>query len=266
MAKKPAPEPTPPTTPPITSDSPPQDPSPAKPHGGARTGAGRPKGQGRFREPTRPVRVPESLLGAVKNWLTTHAQVATPEQTAHTSTNAAHADTVRVLPFPTKQTPIPNRSSRVNGRVHVPAHVQADVTDIRYPAGNPRPLPLPLYGSRVSAGFPSPADDYLEDTLDLNEHLITHPAATFMVRVSGDSMLGAGIHPGDILVVDRSLEATDGRIVIAVLDGELTVKRLSLQGAAVRLLPENPEYAPIIIREAQDFSVWGVVTSVIHKL
>lgn len=260
MAKKPAPEPTTPTTP----DSPPQDPSPAKPHGGVRTGAGRPKGQGRFREPTRPVRVPESLLGAVQHWLTAHVQGTTPEQTADTPTNAAHAGTM--LPFPTKQAPIPNRSSRVNGRVHVPAHVQADVMDIRYPAGNPRPLPLPLYGSRVSAGFPSPADDYLEDTLDLNEHLITHPAATFMVRVSGDSMLGAGIHPGDILVVDRSLEATDGRIVIAVLDGELTVKRLSLRGKNVRLLPENPEYTPIIIREAQDFSVWGVVTSVIHKL
>lgn len=262
MAKKPAPAPTPPTTP----DPPPQDPSPAKPHGGARTGAGRPKGQGRFREPTRPVRVPESLLGAVQNWLTAHALGTTPEQPADMPTNAAPADTVRVRPFPAKQTPIPNRSSRVNGRVHVPVHVQADVTDIRYPAGNPRPLPLPLYGSRVSAGFPSPADDYLEDTLDLNEHLIAHPAATFMVRVSGDSMLGAGIHPGDILVVDRSLEATDGRIVIAVLDGELTVKRLSRRGKNVRLLPENPDYAPIIVRETQDFSVWGIVTSVIHKL
>lgn len=240
--------------------------APSKPHGGARTGAGRPKGQGRFREPTRPVRVPESLLGTLQDWLTAHAQGATPTPPANTSAPTPPASPAQIRPFPTPKTPRSNQSSRINERAHVPAHVQADVTDIRYPAGNPHPLPLPLYGSRVSAGFPSPADDYLEDTLDLNEHLIAHPAATFMVRVSGDSMLGAGIHPGDILVVDRSLEATDGRIVIAVLDGELTVKRLSLRGKNVRLLPENPDYAPIIVRETQDFSVWGVVTSVIHKL
>lgn len=127
-------------------------------------------------------------------------------------------------------------------------------------------VPLPLYSSRVPAGFPSPADDYLEDTLDLNEHLVRHPAATFLVRVSGESMLGAGIHPDDVLVVDRSLEPVDGKIVIAVLDGELTVKRFRRLGERVQLHPENPAYPVIEINEEQDFRIWGVVTSVIHKV
>jgi DNA polymerase V len=121
---------------------------------------------------------------------------------------------------------------------------------------------LPIYGCKVSAGFPSPADDYLEGTLDLNEHLIQHPSATFFVRVSGDSMLGAGIHPDDVLVVDRSLEASSGRIVIAVVDGELTVKRLHIASDGVRLLAENPAYPPIEIKEDAALHVWGVVTPV----
>lgn len=87
-----------------------------------------------------------------------------------------------------------------------------------YQSGEPTPLSLTLYASRVAAGFPSPADDYVEGLLDLNSHLVKHPAATFFVRVAGDSMVGAGIHPGDILVVDRSLEPVDGKIVIAVLN------------------------------------------------
>lgn len=91
------------------------------------------------------------------------------------------------------------------------------------------PLSLPLFASRVPAGFPSPADDYIDQRLDLNEHLINHPAATFFVRVSGDSMTGASLHDGDLLIVDRALEPVDGRIVIAAVNGELTVKRLSLR-------------------------------------
>lgn len=125
---------------------------------------------------------------------------------------------------------------------------------------------LPLFSSKVSAGFPSPADDYLEGMLDLNEHLIQHPAATFFVRVTGDSMIGAGIHADDILVVDRSLEATSGRIVIVALDGELTVKRLHMVADDIRLLPENPAYQPIVIKEENELHIWGVVTSVIHSL
>lgn len=126
-------------------------------------------------------------------------------------------------------------------------------------------LPLPLYSSNVQAGFPSPAEDYLDKTLDLNELLITHPSATFFVRVAGDSMRGAGIFPGDILIVDRSLEATHNRIVVAIVEGEFTVKRLLLEDGYVSLAPENPAYAPLQIREGSDFQIWGVVTHVIHK-
>lgn len=125
---------------------------------------------------------------------------------------------------------------------------------------------LPVFLGRLPAGFPSPADDYIEGKLDLNRHLIKHPAATFFVRVSGDSMIEAGIHTGDILVVDRSLEATDGNVIVAALDGELTVKRLSKRGQSVRLLPANKHYQPIEIQAQQSFEIWGVVTTVIHAL
>ncbi len=127
------------------------------------------------------------------------------------------------------------------------------------------PCPLAFFTSRIEAGFPSPADDYLEGTLDLNEHLIRRPAATFFLRVSGDSMTGAGIYPGDILIVDRSLPPADGRIVIAVVDGELTVKRLSRRPGRIRLLPENPRYPPIDITAEQDLRVWGVVVHAVHS-
>jgi DNA polymerase V len=125
---------------------------------------------------------------------------------------------------------------------------------------------LPIFLGRLPAGFPSPADDYLEGKLDLNRHLIKHPAATFFVRVTGDSMIGAGIHSGDLLVVDRSLEPTDKNVVVAVLDGELTVKRLFKQNKVLRLLPENLNYQPIEITPQQTIEIWGVVTSVIHSL
>ena len=125
---------------------------------------------------------------------------------------------------------------------------------------------LPVFLGRLPAGFPSPADDYIEGKLDLNRHLIKHPAATFFVRVTGDSMIGAGIHSGDLLVVDRSLEAADRHVVVAVLDGELTVKRLFKQQGVLRLLPENLNYQPIEISGQHAFEIWGVVTSVIHSL
>lgn len=125
---------------------------------------------------------------------------------------------------------------------------------------------LPVFLGRLPAGFPSPADDYIEGKLDLNRHLIKHPAATFFVRVSGDSMIGAGIHSGDLLVVDRSLEPADRHVVVAVLDGELTVKRLFKQQGVLRLLPENLNYQPIEISGQHTFEIWGVVTSVIHSL
>ena len=125
---------------------------------------------------------------------------------------------------------------------------------------------LPVFLGRLPAGFPSPADDYIEGKLDLNRHLIKHPAATFFVRVTGDSMIGAGIHSGDLLVVDRSLDAVDGNVIVAALDGELTVKRLFRQGEILRLLPANVAYEPIEILTQQSFEIFGVVTNVIHAL
>lgn len=124
---------------------------------------------------------------------------------------------------------------------------------------------LRLYTSRVAAGFPSPADDHLEGPLDLNEHLVPHPAATFVVRVAGDSMTGAGIRDGDLLVVDRSREAKSGAIVVAVVDGELTVKRLRIGKKGIRLEPENPAYPPLEVREGADLVIWGVVAHAIRS-
>ncbi len=126
-------------------------------------------------------------------------------------------------------------------------------------------IELPFFCTSIQAGFPSPADDFVDTQLDLNEYLIKHPSATFFVRVSGDSMVGAGIFDGDMLIVDRSLDAHDGTIIIAVLDGELTVKRLRKMKETMLLYPENDQYQPIEISEESDFSVWGVVTAVIHK-
>ena len=127
-------------------------------------------------------------------------------------------------------------------------------------------MSLPLFSNKVSAGFPSPADDHMEMKLDLNQHLLQHPAATFFVRVSGDSMIGAGIYDGDVLVVDRSLTCKDSSIVIAVVDGELTVKRFYTRDNKVLLKAENPKYPDIIVTQEMDFRIWGVVTTVIHKV
>lgn len=124
---------------------------------------------------------------------------------------------------------------------------------------------LPLYVSPIQAGFPSPADDYIELTLDLNEYLIDKPASTFCVRVKGNSMEGASIQQGDILIVDRSKPATSGRIVVAVLDGEFTVKRLVWTEKGAFLMPEHPAYDPIPVQADSDFRVWGVVTYIIHQ-
>jgi DNA polymerase V len=126
-------------------------------------------------------------------------------------------------------------------------------------------LPLPIFLANVQAGFPSPAEDYLDKMLDLNELLIAHPAATFFVRVAGDSMQGAGIFSGDILVVDRSLEPTDNKIIVALVNGEFTVKRLKCKDGRISLVPENPAYPILELTEGSDFQVWGVVTYVIHK-
>ncbi|HIJ78409.1 MAG TPA: translesion error-prone DNA polymerase V autoproteolytic subunit [Deltaproteobacteria bacterium] len=124
----------------------------------------------------------------------------------------------------------------------------------------------PLFSCGVSAGFPSPADDYIDRHLDLNELMIANPAATFFVRVAGDSMVGAGINHDDILVVDRSLAPVSGKIVIAILNGELTVKRLVKTERSCRLVAENPDYEPIELVEENQCEIWGVATYVIHSL
>lgn len=125
---------------------------------------------------------------------------------------------------------------------------------------------IPLYAHKVSAGFPSPADDYVEDRLDLNQLLVQNKSSTFFLRVKGDSMTNAGIHDGDIIVVDRSVEPIDRSVVVAVIDGELTVKRLILIDGVAELHAENHKYEPIRFREGQDLTVWGVVTSSVHSV
>ncbi len=128
-----------------------------------------------------------------------------------------------------------------------------------------RHLAIPLFSDRISAGFPSPAQDYIEQALDLNELCIKHPAATFFVRVEGDSMVDAGISPNDILVVDRSITAEHGDIVIAGIHGELTVKLLELRPFA-RLVPCNKAYQPIKIPDGCELDIFGVVTSVVRNM
>ncbi len=124
---------------------------------------------------------------------------------------------------------------------------------------------LPFFLSRVPAGFPSPADDYLEGELDLNDLLIKHPAATFYVRLTGDSMIKAGLFDGDILVVDRAVKARHRHIVVAVIDGEMTVKRLFSRTGRVELHSENPDYPPIIIAEGRELLIWGVVIGSVRQ-
>jgi len=177
-------------------------------HGGARPGAGRKPGTGRYNEPTQTMRLPMGAIPAVQDFLAAY--------------QARH-----------------------------------------HP--NPPRLTLPLYAHRVPAGFPSPADDYVEAHLDLNEFLVAHREATFFVKVKGYSMTGAGIHEGDMLVVDRAIEPTSGKIIIAVVDGELTVKRLGFRHGRPVLRAENPRFKDIELQDAQELQCWGVVTSCIRK-
>ncbi|MBT4746852.1 MAG: translesion error-prone DNA polymerase V autoproteolytic subunit [Candidatus Thioglobus sp.] len=185
--------------------------------GGARLGAGRKKNSGKFKEDTKVMRVPLSLVGTV-------------------------ASTLEVYK----------------------SQLKSDM-EVLKPDFDAPSLSIPIFSSRVQAGFPSPADDHLEDRLDLNKHLIHHQESTFFVRAQGESMLNAGIHPGDILIVDKSLPAKSGKIVIAVVDGEFTVKRLYKYKGVVSLKAENPEFKDIEINEGSELIIWGVVTSVIHQ-
>jgi DNA polymerase V len=136
---------------------------------------------------------------------------------------------------------------------------------IQYPALGKAPIHIPLFSDKVAAGFPSPATDYIEDRLSLDEHLIQHRDSTFFVRAKGNSMVGAGIFDGDLLVVDKSISAVSGDIVIAVVDGDLTVKRLIKRGEKITLKPENRLFNEIEFKEGQELQVWGVVTSTVKQ-
>ena len=125
---------------------------------------------------------------------------------------------------------------------------------------------VPLFSCRIAAGFASPADDHLDNHIDLNKLMVPKPAATFMLTVEGDSMMGAGIFDGDLLIIDRSKTATNGSVVIAVVHGELTVKRLKRDAKGVWLVPENTDFKAIHIADESELVIWGCVTHAIHNL
>ena len=168
-------------------------------------------------------------------------------------------------PFPKKTLPPPPLSLYHDAMQNVRFSSQLELVGVAgaLPEGREG---LPLFLSPVKAGFPSPAEDYVDRKLDLHEYLVHNRAATFFLRAQGDSMLGAGIHDGDLLIVDRSVEAAHDRVVIAALDGELTVKRLVRRKGRVLLAPENPDYPEFDITEREYVHIWGVVTYVVHKL
>ena len=186
-------------------------------HGGKRPGAGRKTPASPYGERTKVVRIPESKVTLVKDWLLAQA-------------------------------------------------AEAEIKTPVYRPDAKSTVALNLYSHKVVAGFPSPADDNIEDTIDLNQHFVRKPDTSFLVKVQGDSMKNAGIHHGDMLVVDRSMNPKDQDIVIAAIDGELTVKRLSIKSTGTWLMPENDDYDPIPVKEENDLTIWGVVVSVLRSL
>lgn len=135
-----------------------------------------------------------------------------------------------------------------------------------YPPDLSRSLDLPFVNQGISAGFPSPADDFLDIKIDLNREFIKNPNSTFYARVRGNSMIGAGLRDGDLLIIDRSLEPEHKKIAVCFIDGEFTVKRIKKEKDSIWLMPENKEYPPIKVDETNDFVIWGVVTTVIKKV
>tara|TARA_B100000029_G_scaffold498400_2_gene567202 strand:- start:5816 stop:6202 length:387 start_codon:yes stop_codon:yes gene_type:complete len=127
-------------------------------------------------------------------------------------------------------------------------------------------MKITLYSNTVCAGFPSPATDYLEGEIDLNKYLIKNPLATFIVKSQGNCMLQAGIHSGDLLIVDRSIKPKNNSIVIASIDGDLTVKRINTTNNQIFLYSDNKNYKNIKINSESDIFIWGVVTKVIHNV
>lgn len=139
------------------------------------------------------------------------------------------------------------------------------VLDI-YSAESATELELPYVPNGISAGFPSPALDFVDLTIDLNRHLIKHPSATFYGRVKGESMKDAGINDGDLLVIDKSIEPEDGKIAVCYVDGEFTLKRIRIEEKELWLMPANDEYEPIKVEEGNELIIWGVVTHVIKSV
>lgn len=134
-----------------------------------------------------------------------------------------------------------------------------------YLADTASPLKLPFIASGISAGFPSPADDFIEQSLDLNKYLIKHPSSTFCARVRGNSMKNAGMHDGDIMIIDKSLEPKSDDIAVCWIDGEFTVKRILKEKDVIWLLPENEDYKPIRVTAENELTIWGIVIAVIKK-
>jgi DNA polymerase V len=127
-------------------------------------------------------------------------------------------------------------------------------------------LKLPFVENGISAGFPSPAEDFLDSVIDLNKELIKNPDATFFGRVKGYSMKNAGLNDGDLLIIDKSLEPKNGKIAVCFIDGEFTVKRIKIEKNVCWLIPENDDYKPIKVTQDNDFLIWGIVTTVIKIL
>ncbi len=146
-------------------------------------------------------------------------------------------------------------------------NTETTVVDVARPTGAPQPVPM--YATSPAAGFPAPGDDLVEQVLDINDLVVKHPTATFFVRVEGDSMTGAGIFSGDVLVVDRSVDARDGHIVVAAVNGEMVVKRLQSSSKGgyplLQLVSENDNYAPITIGDGEDCYIWGVVVGSVRQ-
>ena len=126
-------------------------------------------------------------------------------------------------------------------------------------------LELPFVNNGISAGFPSPADDFLDINIDLNKYLIKNPSTTFYGKVRGDSMVDAGIHDGDLLVIDKSLEPINNKIAVCFIDGEFTVKRIRIEKDEILLVAENQNYQPIRVTKENDFVIWGIVTNVVKS-
>jgi DNA polymerase V len=206
--------------------------------GGKRVGAGRPKGSGKYGEPTKAMRVPQSLADQLdpilKNWKTDSYQ----------GLDASDSDDLAMI-LQTLQANSP----------------QSNVQPLRSSVAQL----IPLYSHSVAAGLPASVDEAIEEKLDLNLALTRDPSRSFCVRANGDSMIDAGIQDGDVMVVDTSIEASDNDIVIAVINSELTVKRLRQTSENLWLQPENANYPAIIVTEETDLRVLGVVTCTIHQ-